>query len=171
MRNKWTYVAIGALTGVAVSVTLAWPGLIPKAIADEQPMKLLTASKNELMDMLTGPATFFKPNWTVEESVSTEVISSSKIRKIEAGRTSFVTVARTSSGVYSSDGLESANIRYPGIHTDSDRKAALAALAGGGWMILAPVGGFSVETIETQSGGAIIGGGSTCHVVNGNVYC
>ena len=43
MQNKWTYMALGALIGTAVSVTLAWPGLIPKAIADEQPMKLLTS--------------------------------------------------------------------------------------------------------------------------------
>jgi hypothetical protein len=171
MRNKWTYVAIGALTGVAVSVTLAWPGLIPKAIADEQPVKLLTASKNELLDMFDGPAEFFKPNWTVEDTVSTEVISSAKIRKIEAGRTSFVTVATTATGVYSSDGLTSGHIRYPGIHTNEQRHAALAYLVGGGWMFFVADAGSSVEVIETENGGAIVSGGSTCHVVNGNVYC
>jgi hypothetical protein len=164
--------ALGGLVGVAVSVTLAWPGLIPKAIADEQPMKLLTASKNELLEMLNGPAEFFKPQWTVEDSVSTEVVSSSRIRKIEAGRTSFVTVARTATGVYSSDGLTSTNVRYPGIHSDEQRNAALAYLVGGGWMFFAPAAaGSSLEVIETETGGAIMSGGSTCHVVDGNIYC
>ena len=49
MQNKWKYMALGALVGTAVSVTLAWPGLIPRAIADEQPLKMLQASKQELL--------------------------------------------------------------------------------------------------------------------------
>ena len=40
MQNKWKYMALGALIGTAVSVSLAWPGLNPKAIAHEQPRKL-----------------------------------------------------------------------------------------------------------------------------------
>lgn len=172
MKNKWTYMMLGALIGTTVSVTLAWPNLIPKAIAEEQPMKLLTASKTELLDMFDGPAEFFKPDWTVEESVSTEVLSQHTVRKIEAGRTSFVTVATTATGVYSSDGLTSGNVRYPGIHAENKQAATLALLGPGGWMTIMPVhAGSMVEVVPTETGGVIVGGGSACHVVNGSMYC
>lgn len=172
MQSKWKYIALGALIGTAVSVTLAWPTLIPKAIADEVPMKVLTATKDELIELIGGKTEFFKPRWSVEDSVSTEVLSSSTIRKIEGGRTSFVQVARTATGVYSSDGLTSGHVRYPGIHDEGKQAATLAMLSSGGWMFFSPVfAGSSVEVVATEQGGVIVGGGSLCHVVDGNVYC
>ncbi|RYE76508.1 MAG: hypothetical protein EOP19_24355 [Hyphomicrobiales bacterium] len=172
MKNKWTYVALGALIGTAVSVTLAWPGLIPRAIADEQPMKLLTASKQELLDMFDGHAEFFKPNWTVEETVATEVISSKTVRKIEAGRTSFVTVATTPSGVYSSDGLSSPHVRYPGIHAEQRGGEMLAVLTGGNWAMIMPVvAGSFAHVVPTENGGSVVTGNGNCHFVNGSMFC
>lgn len=47
--------------------------------------------------------------------VSLEPESSATVRKIGYGRTSFVTVSTTSSGTYSTDGLASPYVRYPGI--------------------------------------------------------
>lgn len=44
--------------------------------------------------------------------------STSVVRKIGYGRTTFVNVYHTSSGTYSTDGLTSPNIRYPGIFTE-----------------------------------------------------
>lgn len=173
MQSKWKFVALGALIGTAVSVTLAMPSILPKAIADEAPLEVLTADTNELMDMITGrPAEFFKPRWTVEDSVSTDVISSSTIRKIEGGRTSFVKVARTATGVYSSDGLTSGHIRYPGIHDEGRQAVTFALLMGGGWAFFTPVSaGSTIELVPNEHGGAIISDGSICHVVDGNLYC
>jgi len=51
-----------------------------------------------------------------EPSVSTEALSTAVIRKIEFGRTTFVTVTTTANGTYSTDGLYSPHFRYPGIH-------------------------------------------------------
>lgn len=172
MQNKWKYMALGALIGTAVSVTLAWPGLIPKAIADEQPMKLLTSSKQELLDMFDGPAEFFKPAWTVEDTVSTEVLSTQTVRKIEGGRTSFVTVATTATGVYSSDGLTSGNVRYPGIHAEKRRDALLAVLTGGGWAMFMPIdAGSFAHVVPTGNGASLITENGSCHFVNGSMFC
>ncbi len=172
MQNKWKYMALGALIGTAVSVTLAWPGLIPRAIADEQPLKLLQASKTELLDMFDGNAEFFKPNWTVEDSVSTEVLSTQTVRKIEAGRTSFVTIASTATGVYSSDALDSPNVRYPGIHAEGHQHSLLAILSGGGWGFITPVNaGSFLHIVPNENGGSIVTEGGACHFVNGSMYC
>jgi hypothetical protein len=53
-----------------------------------------------------------------EPGVSLEADDSSVIRKIAYGRTSFVTVATTESGVYSSEALTNPHVRYPGIYVD-----------------------------------------------------
>lgn len=47
--------------------------------------------------------------------VSTDPISSSQVKKIEAGKVSYVSIATTATGTYSTDGLISRNVRYPGI--------------------------------------------------------
>lgn len=172
MDKKWIYSALGALIGTAVSVTLAFPSLLPRAIADDQPMKLLAATAPELIDRFNGNAEFFKPDWTVEESVSTDVISSQTIRKIEAGRTSFVTVATTSSGVYSSDGLTSGHVRYPGIHAEERRTEMLAILSDGGWAFISPVdAGSFLQVVPNANGSMVVTEGGACHIVNGSRYC
>lgn len=57
------------------------------------------------------------------------------VRKIEAGKTSLVSVVTTPSGVYSSDGLDSPHVRYPGIHRDKSREFdAVAYLSDGSWI-------------------------------------
>jgi hypothetical protein len=47
--------------------------------------------------------------------VSTDAESTSVIQKIEGGRTSYVTVTTTATGTYSTDGLFSEHIQYPGV--------------------------------------------------------
>lgn len=50
-----------------------------------------------------------------EDWVSTDPIDTQTIKKIEAGRVSYVTVTRTSTGTYSSDGIASPHVQYPGV--------------------------------------------------------
>ena len=172
MQNKWKHVALGALLGTAVSLALVAPNFIPKAWADDA-VKIATAQNTELLDIIAPkPTEFFKPSWTVEDSVSTEALSVHKVRKIEAGRTSFVTVATTSSGVYSSDALTSDNVRYPGIHAEGQSGATLALLVDGNWMSIAPVQNDSfLHLIPTDKGGAIYANGSSCHIVDSSLFC
>jgi len=49
------------------------------------------------------------------DNVSTQILSSRVVRKIEFGKETFVSVVTTPSGVYSTDGLASVNVLYPGI--------------------------------------------------------
>lgn len=175
MDQKWKYVALGALIGTAVSVTLALPDLIPAAIADEQPMATLLADKQGLLDMMDPGrrGELFKPDWTVEASVSTEVIESVTVRKISGGKTSFVTIATTPSGVYSSDALKSDHVRYPGIHAAPSRAGGmLAALSSGGWSVLKPVAaGSFAYVVPTAHGHSVITDTGSCHVIDGSMVC
>ncbi|MCB1516412.1 MAG: hypothetical protein KDJ19_02175 [Hyphomicrobiaceae bacterium] len=80
---------------------------------------------------------------TVDDSVSTEVISHSQIRKIGYGHEKQVTVATTPSGTYSTDALFNPHVLYPGIHVrnaDGDIQAIMSHIwrSGTGW-VLVPV--------------------------------
>ncbi len=55
---------------------------------------------------------------TYEDSVSTEALSTAVVRKVGFGKTEFVKITTTSSGVYSSDGIGNPHFRYPGVHLE-----------------------------------------------------
>ena len=175
MDKKWKYIVLGALIGTAVSAGLALPNLVPTAIADEEPLAVLLADKQGLMDMLEPDrlGDLFKPEWSAEPGVSTEVTDSVQVRKISGGKTTFVTIATTSSGVYSSDGLNSKNFRYPGIHAENKTAAAtLAILSGGGWAVLKPVlAGSFAYVVPTSKGQSVITDSGSCHFVDRSLVC
>ena len=135
MQDKWKFAVIGALAGTVATFVFAAPSIVPLAWADEQPIRTLQAAKQETLKLFERDLELFKPQWSTEPSVSQDVQSSQVIRKIEAGKTSFVEVVTTSSGVYSSDALDSPHVRYPGIHRDEDRDFdGVAYLSNGGWV-------------------------------------
>lgn len=53
-----------------------------------------------------------------EDWVSQDASSSQMVKKVEGGRVSYVTIATTPTGTYSSDGMFSRNVQYPGIAVD-----------------------------------------------------
>lgn len=55
---------------------------------------------------------------TTEDYVDLEPISSATVKKISAGRVFNVNIATTSTGTYSTDGMQSRNVLYPGIHVE-----------------------------------------------------
>lgn len=154
MRSKWTYMAVGALVGTAASAAFALPSLVPVAWADEQPVKTMQGAKQQVLELFDRDADFFKPQWSVEPSLSQDVLSTQVVRKIEAGKTSFVSVVTTPSGVYSSDGLDSPYVRYPGIQPDESREFdAVAYLSNGGWVGLKFRPADSIQTVVPLTGG------------------
>lgn len=135
MQNKWKYAAIGAFAGTAATLVLAMPSIIPDAWADEEPIRTMQVAKHQVLELFDRDLDLFKPQWSVEPGVSQVVTSTHVVRKIEAGQTSFVSVVTTPTGVYSSDGLDSPNIRYPGLHRDKNREFdAVAYLSDGSWV-------------------------------------
>src|SRR5690554_5592372 len=106
----------GALIGLLVAGTLALPSVLPPAMADDEPIRTMLKTGPELLPRKVDGDAFVKPDWTIEPWVSTEATSRQTVRKISFGRTEFVSIATTNTGVYSSDGLDSPYFRYPGIH-------------------------------------------------------
>jgi hypothetical protein len=102
---------------------------------------------------------------THEDWVSTTPISNSRIRKIEYGRTSYVDIAVTETGTYSTDGFASPHVLYPGIEVEevsSREPFAIALLGGRGhWVVTPLVRGSSFLNLRTGPGERIISDGST----------
>ncbi len=76
---------------------------------------------------------------TVAPTVSREVLNVQSVRKIAYGRETSVQIVTTPSGVYSSDGVASPNVLYPGIEKSVTARTGvgvLFALIGGSWMPL-----------------------------------
>jgi hypothetical protein len=88
--------------------------------------------------------------------VSLTPLSSTVVRKIGYGQTTFVTIATTSSGTYSTDGLTSPNIRYPGIFTEREHIVFLpfAGIFGwshhGGWVRIPLTSAHSVGFLDSD---------------------
>ena len=96
---------------------LVWSVVNPAqmgAVAEE-PVKAAAATIDGLFPDLIDPKIFKRYNFTFDDSVSGDVLSSRVVKKIAGGRTSEVTITTTPSGTYSTDGLLSPHIQYPGI--------------------------------------------------------
>lgn len=53
-----------------------------------------------------------------DETVSSDPISVNRVKKIEAGKVSWITIATTTTGTYSTDAMFSRNVQYPGISVE-----------------------------------------------------
>ena len=68
-----------------------------------------------------------KPSW-----ISEEIESQTTVKKIGYGRTTYVSIMKTPSGTYSSDGLASPHFRYPGITRNSETSSFVVIVPNGG---------------------------------------
>ena len=86
-----------------------------------------------------------------EDWVSTDPLDTQVIKKIEAGRVSYVTIKRTSTGTYSSDGIDSAHVQYPGvIEPDNPRNSfSFSSWNNGQWTRLKTYSGNSYVSISS----------------------
>lgn len=89
--------------------------------------------------------------------VSTDPITTHRVKKIEAGRVSDVIVTQTATGTYSSDGLISPHILYPGISVRpaGASNVSFAQWDGGRWTRFEVQSGnsfVSVSSYKTQTG-------------------
>ena len=108
-RERRNTILAGGLIGLVVAGALALASTLPPAIADEQPFRTLLSTGEELMpDVPLRP--FFKPHWTIEPSVNTDIVKQVTVRKIGYGRTEFVDIVTTPTGTYSSDAIVSGSL-------------------------------------------------------------
>lgn len=140
----------------AAGLLFAAPVILPVALADE-PVRTLFSSASELLAPEFDPRTLVKWDYFVEPGVSVEPVRQSRIKKIAYGRASYVEVVQTESGIYSSDGLASANIEYPGIGKErATTNLGLWFWGGGTWQRMSPVASNSFVSIAPFEGGALV---------------
>lgn len=173
MSDYLRLIAGGSLVGLLAGL-LALPSLLPPALADEEPAKTLLSTADELFAQPIDLGNLVKYDFTIEPSVSTDVVKTRTVRKIGYGRTEFVEIYTTPTGTYSSDGLTSPHVRYPGIHKEPKRSsgAHIAFWSGGDWSVSKPVDAGSVLTITPLAGGTLITtGDGSCVMVKRSVRC
>ena len=169
---------LGGCIGLGAAVLMAVPDLLPPALADDQPMQSLLKSASELWPPAFDPSTLVKWDYYAQPGISIEPVAEQTVRKIGYGRSTFVSVMETESGVYSTDGLASANIQYPGIVKEPRATPAAAPMlwlwGDGRW---ASVGAFSagsfavVTPIEGGKGRVVVTDDTLCVVREDAVYC
>ena len=114
MTNLVRMFAVGGTAALVTIGGIAAFGLM-QATAEE-PAQVV---ERTIADLFPSPpldaSQFRKYAISFDETVSTEVQSSSTVTKIGFGHKSVVSIVTTPSGTYSSDALLSPHVRYPGI--------------------------------------------------------
>jgi hypothetical protein len=124
--------AISAGLAGLVAGALASPQIFPRAFADEPQSHLLDTAK-DIFPPKFDPGRLAKYDITYDDSVSTKPLRTEYVSKIGFGHRTKVAIVTTSSGTYSSDGLASPNVRYPGIDVtpedDADNDFAFSSFS------------------------------------------
>lgn len=94
---------------------------------------------------------------TYEDWVSTDPLETHTVKKVEAGRVSYVTITRTSTGTYSTDGFGSPNVQYPGVIEPANprNEFSFSSWSNGRWNSFRTSNGnsyVSVSTYKTHRG-------------------
>lgn len=132
MLNAVRAISYGVFAGGILALTIVAPKQIG-AIAQE-PVDAAIASVEELFSDPVDLRKFRKYDFTFDESVSADVQRTQVVTKIGHGRKSQVTIVTTPSGTYSTDGMLSPHVRYPGIEKRLKRwPEDLAYSDGGEW--------------------------------------
>lgn len=175
MSDHLRFIIGGSIIGLLAAGMLAIPSLLPPALADEEPTETLLGTKEKLWPPRFDTDNLVKYDFTLEPSLVTEVVSTRTVRKIGYGKTAFVKIITTPSGVYSTDGLASPHIRYPGIHKELKRSpwGRIALWSGGsGWMAFEEINAGSFVSITPFKGGQLVTTEEgNCVFVGRSAYC
>lgn len=114
MRVEFRTAAISAVIASAVAGAMLSPALFPQAFANE-PQHQLVRRATDLFPPPFDPSKLRKFDIELASTVSTEPLRTQYVKKIAGGRPSVVSIVTTSSGTYSSDGIVSPHVLYPGI--------------------------------------------------------
>lgn len=104
-RHMLLGMTLGAICAYALAAT--GPGYVLNAFADEMPTGFDTGKLVKFGDR--------EYEVSYADWVSTDPLSTAIVKKIEAGKVSYVSITTTATGTYSTDGLTSRHVLYPGI--------------------------------------------------------
>lgn len=92
-----------------------------------------------------------EPGMTYDDWVSTDPISTATVKKIEGGRLSYVTVTKTATGTYSSDGIASPNVQYAGVNEPDNplNSFSFSSWNNGRWTQISAASGRSFISVTT----------------------
>jgi hypothetical protein len=111
-----------------------------------------------------------------ESWVATEPLSRAQVRKVGYGNVSYIDISTTATGTYSTDGLTSPHVLYPGIEVEEVASAAFPAIlllgTGKSWVIAPLAKGSSFLHLELDNGDRVFsGGGTTCLLSRDYTLC
>jgi len=108
-RHLLLGMTLGAVCATAIAAI--GPGMVIEAFADEAPVGIDPAKlvRYEDRDYIVD----------YDASVATEPLSTARVKKVEAGKVSYVTITTTATGTYSSDAMFSNHVQYPGISVEA----------------------------------------------------
>jgi hypothetical protein len=149
MTDYVRMIAIGGTVGALVAGTLATPAFIG-AVAGEQKDAVVSAI-TDLFPAPFDPKFFRKYAINFDDTVSTDIKSTTHVKKLGYGYTTNVSIVTTPSGTYSSDGLLSPNVRYPGIEV----KPKYRGYRGGGFHFSSSTSRYGTGTWTSFTSGSI----------------
>jgi len=100
---------IGAICATALAAI--GPGMVIEVLADEfvptgiDPSRLVKFEDRQY-------------NVSYEDWVATDPTSTVRVKKVEAGKVSYVSITTTATGTYSTDAMFSRHVQYPGISVE-----------------------------------------------------
>lgn len=153
---------LGAVCATAIAAI--GPGMVVKALADEfAPSGIDTASlvKFEGSDYVVD----------YDDWVATDPLSTVRVKKVEAGKVSYVTITTTATGTYSTDAMFSNHVQYPGISVEkdpSDIYNRFSYWSGGEWFSFGTIHGDSFFHYRDGNVGVSRRGSVSC--VSGSGY-
>lgn len=120
MQDIARMTAIGGLVAGVLAVVAIMPDAM-RAVADE-PRAMVSNAIEQLFPPPFDARVFRKYAIHFDETVSTDVSARHSVTKIGFGQVTQVSIVTTPTGTYSSDGLVSPHVRYPGIEVAPSRR-------------------------------------------------
>lgn len=138
-RQMLLGMTLGALCATALAGTGG--GYIVEAFGDEMPAGFDTSNLVKFDDR------HYQVDY--EPWVATEPQSTARVKKIEGGNVTYVDISTTATGTYSTDGLTSRHVQYPGISAEevSRRSFSFSSWSNGRWVSFSTYRGNSYVSV------------------------
>ncbi|WIJ24550.1 hypothetical protein [Devosia sp. RR2S18] len=126
-RHMLLGMTIGAICATALAAT--GPGMVLPALGDDTEMAAPAFDPANLVRFQGEDYHVEHEDW-----VATDPLSTTRVKKVEAGRVSYVTITTTATGTYSTDAMFSDHVQYAGISVEPQPVAnQFALLSNGSW--------------------------------------